>query len=218
MSHSADPWEKSHLSVNQQLTSKMTAYTPSHHWALPGALTHTALLFSYLRSHEQQSLPLFSFLTLFGSHTHTHTLGASLWRERKREEEIVRGGHSWRNVSSVTVTFDGDECASFLAAASRPSGFAASASQFPDEEQQVLHEDPKMILKSCLLRWCVFELLVKCASHWVFFFCNIRTKKVVYCGCLFKFFVIIIFDGQHHIVVYLISKASRINKWKLSDY
>lgn len=113
------------------------------------------------------------FATVFLSHafwvTHTHTLGASLWRERKREEEIVRGGHSWRNVSSVTVTFDGDECASFLAAASRPSGFAASASQFPDEEQQVLHEDPKMILKSCLLRWCVFELLVKCASHWGFF-------------------------------------------------
>lgn len=64
----------------------------------------------------------------------------------------MRGGHSWRNVSSVTVTFDGDECASCLAAASRPSGFAASASQFSDEEQQVLHEDLKMVLKSCLLR------------------------------------------------------------------
>lgn len=44
----------------------------------------SSLLFSYLRSHEQQSLPLFSFLTLFGSHTHARicVVGASLWSER----------------------------------------------------------------------------------------------------------------------------------------
>lgn len=99
--------------------------------------THVSLspLFSYLRSHEQQSLPLFCLSHAFWvTHTQpTRTSTRSFTLKREREEETVKGGHSWRNVSCVTVTFDGDECESAAVAqcsavASRPSGFAAFSS------------------------------------------------------------------------------------------
>lgn len=54
------------------------------------------------------------------------------------EGELVKGRHSWRNVSSVTVTFDGDKCESAaaqrLAVAPSPTGFTALSSQYLDEE------------------------------------------------------------------------------------
>lgn len=67
---------------------------------------------------------------------HTYTRSLTLKREEERareEEEIVKGGHSWGNVSCVTVTFDGDECESAAVAqcsavASWPPGLAAFSS------------------------------------------------------------------------------------------
>lgn len=97
--------------------------------------THVSLLSSLISAHMSSKVcHCFPFLTLFGSHTQpTRTRTRSFTLKREREGETVKGGHSWRNVSCVTVTFDGDECESAAAAqcsavASRPSGFAAFSS------------------------------------------------------------------------------------------
>lgn len=118
----ADPWEKSHLGMNRHLTSKMTAYTPSHHPVLPELWhTHiTTFLSSLLTCTGKFATALLSHaFCIIHAHTYTHR-SSTLKGDSEWEVELVKRRHSWRNVSSVTVTFDGDKCES--AAAQRLAG------------------------------------------------------------------------------------------------
>lgn len=103
--------------MNPHLTSNMTAYTSLSSPCSPFTLTHTHTDSSQFPSHltthmaleSLQLLPSFPSL----SHTHTHRgTNSALRQDGEREEEVVQGRKSQRNVRCVTVTFDGDKCES----------------------------------------------------------------------------------------------------------
>lgn len=85
----------------------------------PRALTRTHHRFSLISTHMHGKVCHRSPFSRFSYHTHTHR-SSTLKGDSEWEGEPVKRRHSWRNVSSVTVTFDGDKCES--AAAQRPAG------------------------------------------------------------------------------------------------